>query len=270
MSVPTVKKSARVKSTGLVPIGTRLPELIELFDYAEDMHVWVKDRQGRFLWGNISWLLTFGLSKERGDHIGMTDYDLHSEVLASQYRLDDERVHAGERVINRVELLGRFDHAAHWHSTTKIPLHDERGRIVGTVGFSRPLPDRKSEAPNDSPVSGAIIYASEHLDEALSNHDLARACGLSIRVFERLFQATYNTTPHLYVRQLRVRMSSRALVFTHKTLAEIAAQFGFTDQSHFTKEFRRFMSTTPRVYREQHQHRAAGVAGAGAGAGEVS
>ena len=119
--------------------------------------------------------------------------------------------------------------------------------------MTRQLQGEHAAVPGNSPVSAAILYASEHLDESLSNHDLARACGLSVRVFERLFQTTYNTTPHLYVRQLRVRMSSRALVFTSKTLAEIAAQFGFTDQSHFTKEFRRFMDTTPRVYREQHQ-----------------
>jgi AraC-like DNA-binding protein len=253
--MPFVKNGKSPNGPHLLPIGTTLPELIELFDYIEDLHVWVKDRQGRFLWGNISWLLAFGLSKERADHIGMTDYDLHSEILASQYRFDDEKVLAGERVINRIELLGRFDHAARWHCTTKIPLHDAKGRIVGTVGMTRPLPDRKPAMPSESPIGAAIIFASEHLGESLTNHDLARACSLSIRVFERLFQATYHTTPHLYVRQLRVRMSSRALVFSNKTLAEITAEFGFADQSHFTKEFRRFMGETPRAYRERFRAR---------------
>ncbi|MEN9662568.1 MAG: HTH-type transcriptional activator RhaS [Verrucomicrobiota bacterium] len=248
-----MKTPASAKVPSFVAIGTQLPELIELFNYVEDMQVWVKDRQGRFVWGNVSWLLTYGLTKDLSDHIGLTDFDLFVEVLASQYRIDDDKVLHGERIIARVELVGRFDHAARWYATTKIPLHNSAGRIVGTVGMTRPLQGERAAVPGNSPVSAAILYASEHLDEALSNHELARACGLSIRVFERLFQATYNTTPHLYVRQLRVRMSSRALVFTSKTLAEIAAQFGFTDQSHFTKEFRRFMDTTPRVYREQHQ-----------------
>ena len=44
-------------------------------------------------------------------------------------------------------------------------------------------------------------------------------------------------------------MSCHALVFTTKSLAEIATEFGFSDQSHFTKEFRRLMSETPRQYR---------------------
>ena len=39
------------------------------------------------------------------------------------------------------------------------------------------------------------------------------------------------------------------------TLAEIAATTGFADQSHFTKEFRRFMNETPRGYRTRYQQR---------------
>jgi AraC-like DNA-binding protein len=44
-------------------------------------------------------------------------------------------------------------------------------------------------------------------------------------------------------------MSCSALVFTRKLLAEIAAESGFADQSHFTKEFGRLMGETPRAYR---------------------
>ena len=107
-----MKPPAEAEAPAFVPIGTQLPELIELFNYVEDMQVWVKDRQGRFVWGNTSWLLTYGLSRNLSDHIGLTDFDLFVEVLASQYRIDDDKVLGGERIIARVELVGRFDHAA--------------------------------------------------------------------------------------------------------------------------------------------------------------
>ena len=50
-------------------------------------------------------------------------------------------------------------------------------------------------------------------------------------------------------------MSCSALVFSRKSLAEVATEYGFADQSHFTKEFRRFMEETPRAYRARYQPR---------------
>jgi AraC-like DNA-binding protein len=48
-----------------------------------------------------------------------------------------------------------------------------------------------------------------------------------------------------------VRLSCKALGQTGKSLATIAEEHGFADQSHFTKEFRRMMKETPRAYRKR-------------------
>lgn len=229
-------------------IGTVAPEIIELFDYLEDTPVWMKDEAGHYEWVNVSFLLNFGV-KTRAEIIGRTDYDFCSEVLANQYRIDDERVLHGERILGRVELVGRFDHTARWCVTFKVPIRDAKGRIVGTAGVTRPLSEREAATPADSPLSTAIRYISQHYADRITNEDLAKACGLSVRAFERQFQAAYQTSPHDYLRGLRVRMSCSALVFSRKSLAEVATEFGFADQSHFTKEFRRIMSETPRGYR---------------------
>lgn len=236
-------------------IGTIAPEVIELFDYLEDTPLWMKDEAGHYEWVNVSFLLNFGV-KTRAEIIGRTDYDFCSEVLANQYRIDDERVLRGERILSRVELVGRFDHTARWCVTSKVPLRDEKGLIVGTAGVTRPLSAPApitAGAPADSPLSVAIRFISQNFADRITNEDLARACGLSVRAFERQFQAAYNTSPHDYIRQLRVRMSCSALVFSRKSLAEVATEFGFADQSHFTKEFRRFMAETPRAYRSRYQ-----------------
>jgi len=238
-------------------IGTVAPEVIELFDYLEDTPLWMKDEAGHYEWVNVSFLLNFGV-KTRAEIIGRTDYDFCSAVLANQYRLDDERVLRGERILSRVELVGRFDHTARWCVTSKVPIRDAKGRIVGTAGVTRPMSQREAVAPATpagSPLSVALRYISEHYAERITNEDLAKACGLSVRAFERQFQAAYNGSPHDYLRQLRVRMSCSALVFSRKPLAEVATEFGFADQSHFTKEFRKFMAETPRAYRARYQKR---------------
>ncbi len=239
----------------LTRAGTVAPEVIELFDYLEDTPLWMKDEAGHYEWVNVSFLLNFGV-KTRAEIIGRTDYDFCSEVLANQYRIDDERVLRGERILSRVELVGRFNHTARWCVTSKVPLRDAKGRIVGTAGVTRPLGERESAAPGapaDSPLSVAIRFISQNYADRITNEDLAKACGLSVRAFERQFQAAYHTSPHDYIRQLRVRMSCNALVFSRKSLAEVATEFGFADQSHFTKEFRKFMAETPRAYRTRYR-----------------
>jgi AraC-like DNA-binding protein len=243
-------------------IGALAPEVIELFDYLEDTPLWMKDEAGHYEWANVSFLLNFGV-KTRAEIIGRTDYHFCSEVLANQYRIDDERVLRGERILSRVELVGRFDHTARWCVTSKVPLRDAKGKIVGTAGVTRPLsppegspaPLAAPAAPIGSPLSVAIRFISQNYADRITNEDLAKACGLSVRAFERQFQAAYNTSPHDYLRQLRVRMSCSALVFSRKSLADVATEFGFADQSHFTKEFRKFMAETPRAYRSRYQQR---------------
>lgn len=232
-------------------IGARAPDLAELFDYVSDLLLWIKDAKGHYQWVNTAFVLNFGL-KERAEVIGRTDFDLCSLPLANQYRLDDERVLGGARIVGRVELVGRFDHTMRWCVTSKVPLRIKRGRIMGTAGVTRPLDRDAPVAFTGSPLSGAIRYASEHYSKSITNSKLARACGLSVRAFERHFRATYGVSPHAYLRELRIRMSCNALVFSSNSITEIASEFGFADQSHFTKEFRRIIDETPRAYRARH------------------
>lgn len=250
MTTPAPDPSLRVT---LRRIGATAPEVIELFDFLEDSPLWTKDVAGHYQWVNVAFVLNFGLHN-RGEVIGRTDYDLCGEALANQYRIDDEKVLRGERVLSRVELVGRFDHTARWCVTSKIPLHDASGKIVGTAGITRPLDQQGLAAPAGALLSAAIRHISQRYNETISNADLAKVCGLSVRAFERQFRSTYGSSPHDYIRQLRVRMSCRPLVFSRAPLAEVAQDCGFADQSHFTKEFRRVMKETPGTYRARHQH----------------
>ena len=76
------------------------------------------------------------------------------------------------------------------------------------------------------------------------------------------FRTNFHVTPQKYLRKLRMRMASRALVYTREALAEVAVRCGFVDQSHFTREFRRHFNRTPREYRA-HYAQEAGDAGIG-------
>ena len=80
------------------------------------------------------------------DIVGKTDYDLSPAFLADQFRIDDEYVLAGKRIVNRIEMVGQPDGLTVWNVTNKIPLVDDDGAVIGTAGITRRLarPGRKS------------------------------------------------------------------------------------------------------------------------------
>ncbi|MHB1556235.1 MAG: AraC family transcriptional regulator [Isosphaeraceae bacterium] len=243
----------------------RLPryllELAGLFDGLDDVLAWVKDRDGRYAWVNRAFLVNdsldgrHGAAPELADVVGKTDYDFSPSFLADQFRIDDEYVLAGHRIVDRIELVVQPDGRAVWNVTNKVPLIDEAGAVVGTAGITRRL---AAPGQPDAPAHelGAVLaHLRDHYPTPITNRQLARLAHMSVRAFERKFRASFHLTPQRYLRKLRLSMASRALVSTGATLAEIASGCGFSDQSHFTREFRRQFGRTPREYREHYARR---------------
>ena len=234
-------------------------QLARLFDFLEDVQVWVKDRTGRYCWANRAFLLNFEAGSSSGVSgrslagiLGKTDYDLSPPWLADQFRLDDELVLKGTPIINRIELVIQPEGAATWHITNKIPLLDKKGKVIGTAGMTRP---HSSDGEGSSPDFGfgrALVHMRDRYQDHLGNRELAAAAHMSLRAFERKFLSRFRLTPQQYLRKLRLRMASRALVFSRDTLAAVAQSCGFSDQSHFTREFRKQFGRTPRAYRERY------------------
>jgi AraC-like DNA-binding protein len=233
-------------------LGPRADPVLELFDYLKDVLFWIKDRKGVFRWVNTPLMLHIGRTS-RDQIVGRTDFDLFEPSLANQYQMDDAQVLRGRSIVSRVELIV-FNHTARWIVTSKLPLRSATGRIIGTAGVATMAAQEASRIGTESRLAPAMAFISEHYHEHVSIPDLADKCGLSLGAFHRRFRDTYLCTPHTYLRQLRVRMSCHALVYSSRSIAAVASECGFSDQSHFTKEFRRIMGETPRSYRRRHQH----------------
>ena len=232
----------------------------ELLDFLPDVLAWVKDRQGRYLWVNRAFVMQYALDHQRAQEsvsvdsiLGKTDYDLSPAFLADQFRHDDEQVLAGHRIVNRLERLEESQGATVWNVTDKIPVTDAKGAIVGTAGITRaagPASSLEATAPGFGP---ALAYMRAHFHHEISNQHLASISNMSLRAFERRFRAAFHLTPQKFLRKLRLRLASRALVYTEASLSEIALTCGFADQSHFSREFRRQFGRTPREYREHYR-----------------
>jgi AraC-like DNA-binding protein len=222
--------------------------LAELFDSLEDVQFWIKDTQHRYLHANRALLLNYGLA-DLADLAGKTDYDVSPPFLADQFWLDDEQVVKGLPVVNRIELVGGAGEHPRWSVTNKIPLHGADGQIAGTAGTTRWMDAAVAVPQKPSSFDQVLAYIRDHYQSMLSNDELARAAGLSVRAFERRFKQTFQVTPQAYIRKVRVRTACRLLVYSDLPLAQVAIEAGFADQSHFNHEFRRQLGRTPGDYR---------------------
>jgi AraC-like DNA-binding protein len=265
--VPTRSERQKVNQVGagriaIMRLQHQLLQLTALFDHLDDVLVWIKDRAGRYCWVNRAFLVSYSLDDRHGrtnpdsrDVLGKTDYDLSPAFLADQFRMDDEYVLTGNRIVNRIELVGQPDGLAVWNVTNKIPLMDDCGTVIGTAGITRRLdPSERAIVPG-SEFGPVLAYMRDHYHASITNRQLSRLAHMSVRAFERKFHSNFHVTPQKYLRKLRLRMASRALVYTGQTLAEVASGCGFSDQSHFTRVFRQHFGLTPRDYRERYARR---------------
>jgi AraC family transcriptional regulator len=92
-------------------------------------------------------------------------------------------------------------------------------------------------------------YVREHLRENIALNDLAAAVGLSRFHFARRFKQSTGQTPHAFVMAERLARSRTLLRRTSVPLPDVAAQCGFSDQSHMNRVFAKHLGITPGQYR---------------------
>jgi AraC family transcriptional regulator len=94
-----------------------------------------------------------------------------------------------------------------------------------------------------------VDFMKSNLAEGSGLQQLAEFAGISPFHFCRSFKQSTGLSPHQYTLQLRIKEAQRLLRTTELSIAEVAYRVGFSDQSHFTMIFRRFVGTTPLRWR---------------------
>ena len=98
-------------------------------------------------------------------------------------------------------------------------------------------------------LSRVIEYVEANLDREIALATLAETAGMSTHYFSELFKQSVHVSPHQYVLRRRIERARRLLGDPRVTVLEAAVRSGFSDQSHFTKIFRRIVGVTPTGYR---------------------
>jgi len=104
--------------------------------------IYFKDKKNRFVMVNKAKAENSGVTPE--DMIGRTDFDFFPREIAKKSFADDNRIiKTGRPVIDKVEEIIHLNKIRHWVSVTKVPWYDEGGKIIGTIGITRGITERK-------------------------------------------------------------------------------------------------------------------------------
>ncbi|MDQ2692309.1 MAG: AraC family transcriptional regulator [Chloroflexota bacterium] len=96
-------------------------------------------------------------------------------------------------------------------------------------------------------------YIEEHFAESVNLNILAQHVALSPYYLLRVFHAEVGMPPYTYLESVRIQHTQR-LIKAGKPLAEVAAEVGFSSQSHMTRQFKKIIGVTPGQYAQHIRH----------------
>lgn len=227
---------------------------LEAFRWLPDVYLFIKDRDRRFLYFSPNFPEMMGRAPEQ--LLGLRDEDISPEYLVDHYRSDDNAVlTSGIELTDFPELVhnerGRHD----WNLTSKWPIYDRSGEIVAVGGVTRQLTKRSEVAERYSVLAPAIELMLTDLSRMVPLRELATSVALSPSQFGRAFRARFGMTPQQYQRRLRVEAACDLLATTDVSIAKVASECGYYDQSHMSNEFRAYKSMPPGAYRARFAFR---------------
>lgn len=145
-------------------LSAELISLQALIDQLPD-YLWVKDLESRFVVANLALARDCGRPRST-DMIGLTDFDLHERFRATEFhRKEQEILRSGEPMLDEEEAIIDSNGTKKWFSSSKIPVRNDDGDVVGLLGVARDITLRKK--------AEALRLRTMELEE--SSRELSRA-----------------------------------------------------------------------------------------------
>lgn len=211
--------------------------------------IYFKDRNSRFVRVNDAWARAHRLCNPE-EALGKTDFDFFTGVHANEAYEDEQQVMAtGKPIVGKEEIETWPDGHTTWVSTTKVPMRDAAGVIIGIIGVSRDITDKKaterrllqlSTAVEQSPstvvitdVKGNIEYVNPKFTE-ITGYTLEEVVGKSPRVLKsgeqppELYRQLWETilSGHEWRGQFRNRKKNGELYWETASISPIIDRSG--------------------------------------------
>lgn len=104
--------------------------------------IYFKDHESKFVRNSLSHVKRFGFERPE-QLIGKSDFDFHGEHARVAFEDEQEIIRTGNPLINVIQKVDLKNNEPKYLSTTKMPLRDLDGNIIGTFGISRDVTEVK-------------------------------------------------------------------------------------------------------------------------------
>jgi diguanylate cyclase (GGDEF)-like protein/PAS domain S-box-containing protein len=148
-------------------------------------YLFVKDTNSRFVLSNPPVADDLGLTVD--DLLGKTDFDLHPRELAQKFFDDEQAVmETGVPRIDIEEFVLTVSGTQKWLHTSKLPLRDENGNVIGLVGIARDVSERRRAEIALAESESRWNFALESAGQGVWDHNLREGKAFFSRMWRRM------------------------------------------------------------------------------------
>lgn len=225
----------------------------DLFDKVPDIAFFVKDHLGRYVCANQTLAERCGVANKE-ELIGKTAAEVFPAPLGENFSEQDRKVlKTAESISGQLELNLYTDGSVGWCLTYKEPILDEQKKIIGISGISRDLNATAQKSSTLHEISKVLEHIKENIDKPLRLADLAQMVDMSVYQLDQRIRELYHISAGQCITRARINAACHLLMTSAKSIAEVALDCGYSDQSAFTRQFKQTTGVTPKSYRDSRR-----------------
>ncbi len=222
----------------------------ELFDQVPDIAFFIKDHHGFYIAANNTLVKRSGV-ESKDALIGKTADELFPDPLGSAFAEQDRQVlKTALRISGQLELHLYPNGRQGWCITYKEPIFDKDRRIIGISGISQDIRSATQGGENLTSIAKVLKHIRENLDLPLRLPELAEMANISVYQLDQRIRTLYQISAGQCITRVRIETACHLLGTTGKSIANIALECGYSDQSAFTRQFKQTAGLTPKAYRD--------------------